>query len=328
MTDIQWVKNKDGSQGKTWNIVTGCTPISDGCTHCYAKRIAETMLRGRYGYPVDDPFRVTFHPEKLKDSLSWKKPQTVFVCSMGDLFHENVPFWMINSIFETMITHPQHKYLILTKRPQRLYEWADSTNAHLELIHPHIWLGVSCENQQRANERIPILLQIPAAVRFVSIEPCLGDINLNLCHECQADPDQCHEHNKLDWVILGGETGPGARSMHPNWVRSIRDQCVTANVPFFFKSWGAYGSAMINMSTGYEVFKMFPNKQKWVQKGDTWINGGVCIDLSGKIIRYGEDFDAAEYPVAVMHKVKKSGNELDGQIWNQMPEECLRNLGV
>jgi protein gp37 len=233
-TKIEWTEY-------SWNPVTGCTPASEGCQNCYAKRMA-TRLKGRYGYPEDEPFKVTLHPEKLKEPLKWKKPRRVFVCSMGDLFHEQVPDEYIAKVWEVMSNASQHTFLVLTKRPQRMKDFLarlgwyihDRDGYPMEAVLDeggkytlkNVWLGVTAENQQRADERIPILLQIPAAVRFVSIEPMLGPVVI---------PEEWP-----DWVICGGETGPGARPIHPAWVRSLRDQCQAAGTPFFFKSWGEW----------------------------------------------------------------------------------------
>lgn len=183
-TKIEWTEY-------SWNPVTGCTPASEGCQNCYAKRMA-TRLKGRYGYPEDEPFKVTLHPEKLKEPLKWKKPRRVFVCSMGDLFHEQVPDEYIAKVWEVMSNASQHTFLVLTKRPQRMKDFLarlgwyihDRDGYPMEAVLDeggkytlkNVWLGVTAENQQRADERIPILLQIPAAVRFVSIEPMLGPV--------------------------------------------------------------------------------------------------------------------------------------------------------
>lgn len=282
----------------TWSPVTGCAPISEGCQNCYAKRMAN-RLRGRCGYPQDDPFRVTLHEDRLGEPLRWKQPRRVFVCSMGDLFHEDVPEEFLNRVFANMAIVPQHIFMVLTKRPERMAEYISANNRYDALIEqldqgdvwdlptrtvkrlffnapredkwplPNVWLGVTVENQQRADERIPILLQIPAAVRFISVEPMLGSVDvsyyLSYCGSCNApinkkDPSWrwngiCWEHKcpsnhpqlgyfaaytGVDWVICGGETGPGARPMHPEWVRSLRDQCQAAGVPFFFKQHGEW----------------------------------------------------------------------------------------
>jgi len=208
---IQWTE-------ATWNPVTGCTKVSPGCQNCYAERMAK-RLAGRCGYPADEPFQVTLHPERLGDPLKWRKPRKIFVCSMGDLFHAKVPCEFIFRVFNAMNCAFQHEYQILTKRVRRLMyldgelEWAD-----------HIWMGVSVENADYIG-RIDELRQTRAAVKFLSLEPLLGPLpNLNLTN--------------IDWVIVGGESGPGARPMKEEWVTDIRDQCLTSKVPFFFKQWG------------------------------------------------------------------------------------------
>jgi len=225
---------------KSWNPITGCSHAgSPGCDHCWARRMAN-RLKGRYGYPKDDPFKVTFHPDRLEEPLHWKKPSRIFVCSMGDIFHDNVDAFQIGSIFIKILRYSQHIFLILTKRPQRFLKLVPPIQ-----LPPNIWFGVSVENQQTADERIPILLQIPAAKRFVSVEPMLGSIKIpdrSLCPcSCYVGgnphPD-CAGQPKIDWVICGGETGSKARPMQPDWIRSLRDQCQAAGVPFFFKSWG------------------------------------------------------------------------------------------
>jgi len=277
-TKIEWVKNNDGSSGETWNPVTGCSPVSEGCQNCYARRMAK-RLAGRCGYPKDDPFRVTLHPERLEEPLGWKKSRHVFICSMGDLFHEDVPFYFITKVFAIMALRPQHIFIILTKRPGRMKEWfkyiqclAARTPAapvrsvpyndgrYCEVLRHffhkggridrnwplhNVWLGVTTENQQRADERIPLLLQIPAAVRFVSCEPLLEPVDLSrwLMVREVSTPARWELSRSgsdeaiplLDWVICGCESGPNARPMKPDWARQLRDQCQAASVPFFLK---------------------------------------------------------------------------------------------
>jgi protein gp37 len=252
-TKIPWVINPDGTQGDVLNVVSGCTPISEGCANCYAKRLSP-RLKGRYGYPADDPFRVAIHEDKLKIPYAKVKPTTYFVCSMGDLLHDLVPDSYIQDVFEMMIENPRHTFLVLTKRPQRLIESPELRKIITRLpLFPHIWLGVSVENQKTADERIPVLLQIPAVGRFVSVEPMLGPVDLTkwlpICH-CPADyiGNGCHSvccplgmktyRKTLSWIIVGGENGSGARPMHPHWVRLILDQCNAASVPLFFKGFG------------------------------------------------------------------------------------------
>lgn len=245
-TKIEWAT-------KTWNPITGCTKISVGCQNCYAERMSK-RLAGRYGYDKDNPFKVTLHPDRLGEPLKWRKPQMVFVCSMGDLFHKDVDRGFLCRMFDVMIVAEQHTFLILTKRPGHMKSFVGSC---VHGVPSNIWLGVTAENQETANKRIPILLQIPAAKRFVSVEPMLGPVNLyNLTLSPETHPGLFTVKppdggwrtsalgnalaSNVDWVICGGETGPGARPMHPEWARSLRDQCVNAGVPFFFKSWGDY----------------------------------------------------------------------------------------
>ena len=218
-TKIEWAE-------ETWNPITGCTPISEGCQNCYAKRTAN-RLRGRCGYPVDDPFSVTFHQDRLEQPLKWKKPKRIFVCSMGDLFHENITDSQINSVFVKMAMADWHQYILLTKRPERMLEFMDigfGWRSHM----PNVIVGATTENQQRYNERMYYLNQVQAAKKFVSIEPMLGSVSLGLGQE----------HNNLDLVICGGETGPGARPMFTDWAIDLCGQCEVAGVPFFFKKHG------------------------------------------------------------------------------------------
>lgn len=323
----------------TWSPVTGCAPISEGCQNCYAKRMAN-RLRGRCGYPADDPFRVTLHPERLGEPLRWKEPRRVFVCSMGDLFHEDVPDEFIDYVFAVMGRSQQHTFILLTKRPERMREYLQAgryqqiLNIAYRLKYrpeglgkgidnpkdmrwrPNVWLGVTTENQQRADERIPVLLQIPAAVRFVSIEPMLGPIDLTKLiipitgpgssqpcapetwrqiNALTGDDYQydwkCHgvghQGPQLNWVICGGETGPGARPMHPDWVRSLRDQCQAAGVPFFFKQWGEY---------------CFPSQMPEETYQALQDRYNLDVEIPWKVGK------------------KAAGRILDGETWDEMPE--------
>lgn len=231
-TKIQWAD-------EVWNPVTGCTKISEGCKHCYAERMSK-RLAGRFGYPADEPFRVTLHPDRLEQPLRWRKPRRVFVNSMSDFFHHAISFRFQLNILRVIAQCPQHTFMILTKRVDQLAMWEYACGWH---PYPNLWLGVSVENQKRADERISSLLQIPAAKHFVSLEPLLGPIDLDRTFwKTPRDlPDQTTMYNWLDaWglnlVIVGAESGPGARPMDPDWARDILDQCRIANVPFFMKS--------------------------------------------------------------------------------------------
>lgn len=294
-TKIEWTEY-------SWNPVSGCTPISEGCQNCYAKRMAN-RLRGRCGYPADEPFKVTLHKDRLEEPLRWKKPHRVFVCSMGDLFHEDVPRWMRFEVMDIILQAKQHTFLILTKRPANMkefFEWYYSKAGRTIETIKNLWLGVTAENQQRADERIPILLQIPAAVLFVSVEPMLGPIALNaICAVVDGFAQRVKTLlDGIDWVICGGETGPNARSMHPDWVRSLRDQCVEAGVPFFFKQWGEW--LPDDQVKEPLIVKMgHPGAPKWA------INKLVCNLSPGlHAFKVGK---------------KAAGRLLDGREWNEYP---------
>lgn len=230
-TKIEWAT-------ETWNPISGCSPVSEGCQNCYARRMAQ-RLRGRFGYPQDDPFKVTFHPDRLDQPLKWRKPRMIFVSSMGDLFHKDIESEWVDEVLQ-VIAETNHTYMILTKRPENMKAYFDSYLAHEIVLPDNLWLGCTAENQQRADERIPILLQIPAARRFVSLEPLLSSIDLTdieLTASIRLDALRGGGNIPgLDWVIVGGETGPGARLMNPYWARAVLLRCQGAGVPFFFKN--------------------------------------------------------------------------------------------
>jgi len=226
MSKIQWTD-------ETWNPITGCTKISPGCKNCYAERMAE-RLKGRFGYPLDDPFRPgTFHPEQIMKPYNWKNRRMIFVCSMGDLFHEKVSDSKLGVIFKIMRDNPKHTFLLLTKRPERMHEYMTEYQIFNYGVQDNIWLGVTAENQEQADKRIPILLETPAAVRFVSVEPMLGPVDISIYLD--SLPAVVDQRPKLDWVICGCESGPGAREMKMEWALNLKDQCVAASVPFFLK---------------------------------------------------------------------------------------------
>ncbi len=210
-TLIEWTQS-------TWNPVTGCTKLSLGCRHCYAERMAarlHAMGNPRYR----NGFRVTLHRDQVGLPLRWTKPQMIFVNSMSDLFHRGVPTDFVSDVFRVMEQASHHTFQVLTKRAKRLASLAS------DLPWPqNVWLGVSVETADYV-ERIEYLCEVPAAIRFLSLEPLLGPIpDLHL--------------TGIDWVIVGGESGPGARPMRAEWAQSVRDQCIAAGVPFFFKQWG------------------------------------------------------------------------------------------
>jgi protein gp37 len=207
----------------TWNPVRGCTKISPGCARCYAETFAERW-RGIPGHPYEFGFDLRLVPEKLEEPLRWKRPRKIFVNSMSDLFHERVPDAYILATADVMLRADWHVYQVLTKRAERLRSLLQS-KLQKDASLPHIWWGVSVENRKHGVPRIAELQAAPAAVRFLSIEPLLEDLGwLDL--------------SGIHWVIVGGESGPRARPMKKEWVTSVRDQCIAANVPFFFKQWG------------------------------------------------------------------------------------------
>lgn len=210
-SSIEWTQN-------SWNPVTGCTKVSPGCEHCYAERMSK-RLRAMGLSQYRNGFRVTLQPDALETPLKWKKPRTIFVNSMSDLFHEDVPPSYVRQVFDIMERASQHQFQVLTKRPEIALEQSNN------LPWPdNVWLGTSVENDFYKH-RITTLRQIPATIRFLSIEPLLAPISrLPL--------------SGIHWVIVGGESGPGARPMDPAWVRRIRDRCIAQSVPFFFKQWG------------------------------------------------------------------------------------------
>jgi protein gp37 len=254
---------------RTWNPITGCSEISPGCANCYAARLTATRLRNHPDYQglakIENPGEarftgdLRFNGDRIEEPIHWKKPSRVFVNSMSDLFHENVNDWWLDQIFAQIVNCPRHTFQILTKRPQRMRTWCDELRRQGVMPLENVWLGVSVENQHFADERIPVLLETSAAVRFISAEPLLGRVDLELAQcscpmrvpfgvstrhllSCRADlrrPDN-QRRWAMDWVIVGGESGPNARPMHPEWAVSLRDQCASAGVPFFFKQWGSW----------------------------------------------------------------------------------------
>lgn len=361
-TKIEWCDT-------TWNPVTGCQKVSDGCKNCYAERVFNRMeanpkTPAYHGRKFTD---VQCHEDKLNEPLHWKKPRRVFVNSMSDLFHKDVSDGWILRIFDIMRRCQQHTFKILTKRPERMKQWferfsdlegepiepqlvrgpEETRKAHpsgrgqmfaeyLETlgacppdgcawptfdwmggmqrwpqeptwIWPNVWLGVSVEDQATADERIPILLQTPAAVRFVSYEPALGPITFRPKAGNTEEILRAHMMDDLkyyqspamlhgiDWVIAGGESGPNARPSHPEWFRSVRDQCQAAGVPFFFKQWGEWV-----FSDHYKRGMALPVEERYFYE----------IDREHTFLRLGK---------------KHAGRLLDGREWNEFPggEKCV-----
>lgn len=307
-TGIEWTD-------ATWNPVVGCSLVSPGCTHCYAMHMAARIERMHAGSHYAGTTRtvngnavwtgkLALAPERIvTQPLRWTKPRRVFVNSMSDLFHEDASDTWIDRAFAVMAASPQHTFQVLTKRSGRMRVWMkeredwrhDRSGHGARLMHdwplPNVWLGVSAEDQRRADERIPDLLDAPAAVRFVSAEPLVGRIDFS---RWTTDPAQFLDYcdavggppatvRMLDWIIVGGESGPNARPMHPDWVRAIRDQCAAAGVAFFFKQWGEWldeqDATARHMAPGPDMFDRFgaPKGSRWHPYEASDRNGGAMI---------------------------------------------------
>lgn len=315
----------------TWNVVIGCDKVSPGCDHCYAIRTAHRMsanpnekIAAAYaGTELDGEWtgKVNLIHDRLDLPLRWTKPKKIFVNAQSDLFHADVPDEFIARVFAVMACAQQHTFQILTKRPGRgrsllsspaFQNWVyrainirpigERADIAGTLPLSNVWLGVSVEDQKRADLRVPNLLATPAAVRFLSCEPLLGPVCLDAFHSpdghqpgadlpCEAWPED------LDWVIVGGESGPGARPMHPDWARSLRDQCVEAGVAFHFKQWGEWAP------DGYFV-------------GDVRVLNDREYAFPG-----GSDLPSGYTHRAVRRVGKKAaGRVLDGRTWDEFPQ--------
>ncbi|MGS5046042.1 MULTISPECIES: DUF5131 family protein [unclassified Mameliella] len=335
----------------TWNPITGCSVVSPGCTNCYAMKLAGTRLRNhpsRAGLtdssragPVWNG-KVRLNDQWLEQPIHWRRGRNVFVCAHGDLFHEDVPDDWIDAIFAVMALAPQHNFQVLTKRSARMRTYMSHVNAHGETRHeiierkarfviedadawmteswplPNVWIGVSVEDQVRADERIPDLLATPAHVRFLSCEPLLGPVNLLVtdhrghdisalrgiaCDPSDPDgPDEYYRTGKILWVIAGGESGPGARPSNPAWFRDLRDQCAAADVPFHFKQWGEWhpGDGMGDDIDG-SAFGCFDDAGRWVHPVQ-------------------QDFAATRQTMFRIGK-SRAGRTLDGVTHDGMPGE-------
>lgn len=242
-TAIEWTD-------ATWNPVTGCTRITAGCDHCYAERFSE-RFRGTPGHPFKNGFDLTLRPERLEQPLQWRKPRMIFVNSMSDLFHKEIPAKFISNVFDTMERADWHIYQVLTKRSSLLQKFI--CKRYRERKAPaHIWFGVSIEDKQ-ATTRIRHLQRANVSVRFLSIEPLIAPVGtLSL--------------EGIDWVIVGGESGPGARPMKQEWVIDIRDQCVATQVAFFFKQWGGRSPKSGGRLLEGEEWNQFPTRKATQQQ--------------------------------------------------------------
>lgn len=223
----------------TWNPITGCTKISDGCLNCYAERMAK-RLSGRHGYPQENPFKLTLQPERLLQPTNWKKPHNIFVCSMSDIFHKNVPDNYIFEIINIITQCPQHTFQILTKRAKRMAK----ISKKIEQWPHNVWIGVTVESKEN-KKRIDYLKFVNASVRFISFEPLLDNVHqINL--------------KGINWVIVGGESGPGSRPMKQEWATSIRDQCIKMKISYFFKQWGGFNKKATGRSLEGKEWNQMP----------------------------------------------------------------------
>lgn len=348
----------------TWNVVTGCSVVSPGCTNCYAMRLAGTRLKhhpSREGLTVDTKAgpvwtgEVRFNREWLRQPLEWTRPRRIFVCAHGDLFADGVQTEWLDEIFAVMAIATQHTFQVLTKRPDRIRQYlADPTTEARVAVQmmelapvgrkldnppvlrpgramavskwplPNVWVGTSAEDQERANLRVPEVLAIPAAVRFVSLEPLLGGVRLTGLHEegwsridalrglsihdRTESSDACTRplKGKLDWVILGGESGPNARPMHPDWARDVLHDCLSAGVPFHFKQWGAW-------KVVYDRDRDDPDWRR-CPKDDRHPNARY-LNLAG-----GHGFHGARVVYIERVGKKEAGRLLDGRTWDELPE--------
>ena len=322
-TRIEW-------SDATWNPVTGCTRVSPGCEHCYIDWAPPMRIEGRH---FTDPrtgersnriganMPVRLHPDRLDQPLRWRKPRRVFVNSLSDLFHDDVPDDYIANVWAVMTLAQNHTFQVLTKRHARMRALLSSPDfwvvvgEHVSRIVgapaqvddvralPNVWLGVTVEDQQRADLRIPALLATPAAVRFLSCEPLLGPVELPEFCACGCGAPfgpGVESILGIDWVIVGGESGPGARPMHLDWVRTLRDQVVAAGVPFFFKQWG--------------------DASAWQDRhADVWHQIYVNRMESPETALFPREHVEKKWgPLKPLSK-KAAGRELDGRTWDQYP---------
>jgi protein gp37 len=315
-TSIEWTD-------VSWNPIVGCTEISPGCANCYAARLAATRLKNTPQYKglatharatVGDSGIILrsdkvlprwtgevrsvlgIDPKVLEEPLHWRKPRRIFVCDMGDLFHESVEHHDLVSIFSVMHRCQHHTFQILTKRADRMKAWFER---FAKGNYQNVWAGVSVENQLFADKRIPLLLQTPAvAVRWISAEPLLGPLDLQRFQEHLPPAVHFGWLDGIDWLVCGGESGANARPMHPNWARSLRDQCQAAGVKFFFKQWGEYVAPEQNVCALHSC-----GAHDYVADGREHTKG--CPNAKQFVVKVGK---------------KKAGRLLDGREWSGFPQ--------
>lgn len=330
----------------TWNPVTGCSKVSQGCKNCYAERDWARLSAPRpkpniyTGRAFTD---VRVHPERLTQPLLWTRPRRIFVNSMSDLFHDDVSDEFIATVFGIMAASQRHIFQVLTKRPDRMLAWFDKLrpdprylmtaavaqqsvnyprDLHLVAHWPlrNVWIGVSVEDQETADKRIPLLLQSPAAVRWISAEPLIGQVRLDQIERTGDDWTYIDNAltgfratkaggvhgNKIDWVVAGGESGPHARPTHPAWIRQMRDQCTAAGVPFFFKQWGEWHPCETEVHADERGCEIYPHDENLF--GDYTKTSGKAFEV---IQHDGQEFFKAGK--------KLSGRVLDGRTWDEYP---------
>lgn len=354
-TKIEWAD-------ATWNVVTGCTKVSPGCDRCYIDRSAPFRVEGRTFLPiradgeskVGQSTGVLLHPDRLDQPLRWRRPRRVFVNSLADLFHDDVPADYIARVFAVMALAPDHIFQVLTKRHGRMKALLNSRDfrwrvwhAMLAITHerslpmpeglthpgtddqlvwplPNVWVGVSVEDQARADLRVPALIDTPAAVRFLSCEPLLGEVDLaRTFRACRPNDDhpwtghQLAARQVLHWVIAGGESGPGARPMHPEWARSLRDQCAAAGITYFFKQWGEWAPHRIDggAHTNHQV-----TAHRSRHESDRFRPNGVRYQPDSAKMTDGVDDYSAPGMVSMLRVGKRAaGRTLDGRTWDEQP---------
>lgn len=369
-TNIEWCDH-------TFNPWEGCQKVSPGCDHCYAETRNARFFGGgqAINWGPDAPRRRT-SASNWRKPLHWQstakqfmrengRRQRVFCASLADVFDNAVPVEWRLDLLRLIFRTPDLDWLLLTKRIGNVRQLIGDVIAHIEAqpgwsedhsqqsdedvrnwltdwtllgkAPSNVWMGASIVDQDEANRDIPKLLSIPAQVRFLSMEPLLGPVNIDLAMygpsakrkgiSCFGFTDGFGHEALLQWVIVGGESGPGARPMHPDWARNLRDQCQEAHVPFLFKQWGEWASAATRLSTGQMVFREFPDFQTWVNKATTWVHGGICLDVDGRELKNGADMararDEGKFPVTVMHRVGKAaaGRQLDGRTHDGYPND-------
>lgn len=330
-TGIQWTDS-------TWNPVTGCSRVSDGCRFCYAETVSHRFGWTKKPWSAQNAAEnVVIHADRLEQPLRWRRPRRIFVNSMSDLFHESVPFEFIDRVFAVMGGARQHVFQVLTKRPARMLEYMDDDGREAAIERaagqmcaengwchldgdawplPNVWLGVSVEDQRAADERIPVLLQTPAAVHFLSCEPLLGPIDFTPPRYRGSNVNRNYWLQGIDWVIVGGESGPNARPMHPSWARWIRDACVGRtdmarpwSLPFFFKQWGEWqdGSTL-----GHR-----PHLDRVILKDGQIFEPHLVRDqVRGEL--YGKWGSMLPTMISRVGK-HAAGRDLDGRTWDEFP---------